>query len=68
MPIPPITKLDQTLTFGKYKGETVRYVLDEDPSYLLWVAQETNIDIHVMIIDLAQEAHNKDTYGEGWSG
>lgn len=28
-----------TITFGKYRGQTVKEVLDKDPSYLMWVAR-----------------------------
>ena len=27
-----------TITFGKYKGKTIIYVMDIDPSYLVWAS------------------------------
>lgn len=31
-----VSKVDTTLTFGKYKGETVGYVMSVNPDYLIW--------------------------------
>lgn len=35
-----ITGLNDTLKFGKYKGKTVQYVLDNDRSYLHWIIEQ----------------------------
>lgn len=31
--------LEDKLTFGKHKGETIQFVIDEDPEYLGWVLE-----------------------------
>ena len=33
---------DDVLTFGKYKGKTLREIHKEDPNYLTWVSQNAN--------------------------
>ena len=33
---------DDVLTFGKYKGKTLREIHSENPNYLIWVSQNTN--------------------------
>jgi hypothetical protein len=37
--IDKILTLDGKVTFGKYKGYTVQYVLDENPRYLVWASE-----------------------------
>lgn len=33
--------LDDVMDFGKYKGKSVEDVLEEDPSYLLWLLENS---------------------------
>lgn len=33
---PVVYSLHTTLSFGKYKGESVRAIIDNDPSYIEW--------------------------------
>ena len=33
-------KLKDKLTFGKYKGQSVDEVIDNDPDYLAWAVEE----------------------------
>lgn len=33
-------KLKDKLTFGKYKGQSVDEVIDNDPDYLVWAVEE----------------------------
>lgn len=35
-----ITGLNDTLKFGKYKGKSVQYVLDNDRTYLHWIIEQ----------------------------
>ena len=30
------------LTFGKHNGKTVEWVVDNDPSYILWIDENTD--------------------------
>ena len=32
---------DDVLTFGKYKGETIRQIADKDIRYLMWLADNS---------------------------
>ena len=45
--------LEFVFKFGKHKGYTVEYVLDEDPSYLLWCEEE----IHWFTLE--EDVHEK---------
>ena len=49
--------------FGKHKGATVEYVISCDPSYILWLADETDIEIIEEIIEAAQNVFDDDTFG-----
>jgi uncharacterized protein (DUF3820 family) len=37
-----VLSADDVLTFGKYKGKTLREIHSESPNYLIWVSQNTN--------------------------
>ena len=37
-----VLSADDVLTFGKYKGKTLREIHSENPNYLIWVSQHTN--------------------------
>ena len=44
--------LDTPLAFGKYKGRTVEDVLEEDPAYLLWAAENVeSFDVDAALQD-----------------
>jgi hypothetical protein len=34
--------LASVLTFGKHNGKTVEWVVDNDPSYILWIDENTD--------------------------
>lgn len=36
---PPLD-FDDEMPFGKHKGETVAEVIDDDPSYMVWLLSE----------------------------
>ena len=40
---------DDVITFGKYKGQTIRYIFDNDKNYLRWLIENTTD----FIIDLS---------------
>lgn len=37
---PPIKALHDVITFGKYKGHDVQWIVELHPDYLLWLADE----------------------------
>lgn len=47
-------KLD-VLTFGKHKGKTIRWIIEHDPSYLIYLGDEKIIEIPQEFIDLAED-------------
>lgn len=50
-----ISDRKHVMTFGKFKGETVQDILDNDPQYLCWLVEHTDFDLHA---DLLEEAEN----------
>lgn len=36
----PILGMRSTLTFGKYKGKSIKEVVDSDPGYIKWCREE----------------------------
>jgi hypothetical protein len=36
---------EDVITFGKYKNSTLSYILREDPSYIVWLYEETDTNI-----------------------
>ena len=44
-----------TLSFGKHRGKTVREVLRDEPSYIIWATDEGVIDCPDNIYDEAQD-------------
>lgn len=57
----------ETLTFGKYRGRTVSSVMISDPSYLMWVVNESDMkdrlsDNWKEYIEEYSYTHNKKQY------
>jgi hypothetical protein len=51
-------KKDYVLTFGKYKGKTLEFILHERPSYIIWLSENiANIKIDE---DLLTDAFQRD--------
>lgn len=46
------------LAFGKHKGETVQSILDDDPSYIVWM--NDNIDGVDFADNIVEEAEDND--------
>ena len=58
---PVITKKTDLLTFGKFKGKSIQFVLYEQPSYILWLNEN---DILSISDDIVIEAENlEDDWG-----
>lgn len=47
LPVAP----DNAIRFGKYAGKTVEEVVEEDPNYLMWVAENFQSRKHQQVID-----------------
>lgn len=67
-----LTKYTDVLTFGKFKGHTVRYILDHEPGYIIWLednkAANVSLDIYEMAEDLEWEAtFDDDAHGHNYS-
>lgn len=49
-----IASRDDELTFGKHRGKSVYWILEHEPSYLLWASDEKIIQIPKEILDDAE--------------
>jgi len=56
-----LTSLSDLMPFGQYKGETMEWILENDPSYILWL--EDKVDMDVSIVDRAYDLVFRDTAG-----
>ena len=52
----PIRDTSFVLPFGRWKGHTIADVILEDPHYLTWAAENTDLDLHADIIDSIGES------------
>ena len=48
--------VDSILTFGKYKGEKLADVMDDDPGYIVWLSENTDLVFEAGIVEACQEA------------
>lgn len=60
-------KLKDTLTFGKYKGWTIKGVLDVDAQYLVWLHEDTEHKLTTKIYNEAQLG-SRDSWEEEYGG
>ena len=51
----PTRGLQYTFRSGKYQGKTAKEVAENDPNYLLWLANNTDLDFDHSVIELAEE-------------
>ncbi len=53
--IETISDRNYKIPFGAFKGKTIQEVLDsENPGYILWLNENTNLDFHYTILDEAE--------------
>lgn len=57
---PPIKATSHVMTFGKYKGKTVKWILDLHPSYLLWLRDNSICSVVHSIYARANSNYKKE--------
>jgi broad specificity phosphatase PhoE len=50
--------LEDSITFGKYKGKTFQEILEIQPSYILWLQEEKIIKFSQEILERAENEEN----------
>ena len=60
-------KLKDTLIFGKYKGKSIKEVLDIDPQYLVWMHEVTEHKLTTKTYNEAQLC-SRDSWEEEYGG
>ena len=48
-----VTRYEDVITFGKYKGKTIEWIAENDPSYIVWLNDEQIVDFPDEIVDAA---------------
>lgn len=51
---PPSIDMDSKLTFGQYKGKYVSWVVENDPTYIHWLAENTKVDIDDEVFEVIE--------------
>lgn len=54
--------------FGKYKGQTVEFVLKNEPGYILWCSDEKIIKFSQNILDDAEKMDEEERYNDAMDG
>lgn len=62
-----ITDRNKRLGFGRYANETAQDVLDNDPQYILWLDENTEIEIASDILAEADENSHPNHEFKGWT-
>lgn len=50
---PMLKSESDVLLFGQHKGQTVEWILDNDPNYIVWLSDKKVCDVHYEIYDKA---------------
>jgi len=48
-------------TFGKHDGDTIEEVLESDPSYIVWLNDETD---HIVLPEIVDKAEENDFFNK----
>ena len=60
-------KLDTRLNFGKYCGETLKTILEDDPGYLVWCLENVEwFEVDQDLEDIIYEAYDWEQEREMW--
>lgn len=64
----PIRDRKFVMPFGKHKGESIADLMEIDPHYLIWVHENTDLELHADLYDEAagslEEWHREKLYHE----
>jgi hypothetical protein len=53
---------DDPMPFGKFKGETISDLLDDEPEYIRWLIDKTDTVLHPDVVEafnMAEKARGK---------
>lgn len=69
---PEIKALTQKMNFGKYKGQTIEEIINNDPSYILYLSDEKIAKFSEEILDYAEESESEKDFNDAmdfdWDG
>lgn len=61
---PVLNEMTDTMPFGEFKGQTVRYILDHRPSYIVWLDSEEVAIVNPKIVEEATELDFSEEMGD----
>jgi uncharacterized protein (DUF3820 family) len=61
-----VTDIKAVLAFGKYKGESLQEIIDNDPQYLLWLHNNTDFELSAELLDLVEGSPSKQADWYKW--
>jgi len=55
-----VTSYADVITFGKFKGKTIRWISQQEPSYIIWLDEEKIVQFLDEILDnaISDDANN----------
>jgi hypothetical protein len=59
-----IKRKSDKLDFGKHNGQTIRWIIEFDPSYILWMHENNVIEIPQKFVDEAIDSDIENTFNE----
>lgn len=66
-PREPVTDVNHVMTFGRYRGDTVQDILDNDPHYLVWVHSNTDFELGHELLEQAENNGKPDHEFKGFT-
>lgn len=48
-------ELEDPIPFGKHKCELVKHVVEDDPSYIEWMIDNTSVEFEEEVLDLMEK-------------
>jgi len=53
----PVSDQNYKMQFGKYSGTSIKEILEHDPTYLKWLHENTDFELHADLLELAEGLH-----------
>lgn len=61
-----VKSYDDVLTFGKFSGQSIDYVAEHEPSYIIWLADEKIVEFSRDILEAAEIDDANNNPPESW--
>jgi hypothetical protein len=70
LPRMKVTDEDTVINFGKYNGKTFEFIIQENPSYIIWLSDEGIVEFEKDFLERAEidDANSSPPEEYFWSG